>query len=253
VVEFINKPSTDKALVFVAEWYTSQSDRLNLVIVGSCQVRYHGRARSFLDWGDRVVLVKQDDTVIVHRPMGREPVNWQPNGGRITFHTEHDLFTLRAMHYKNKERMEILFRHVAVMIAGMLSDKATLQIVGMEKDIVDKILEDPEVIEQGLRITQHEKQTSSGIIDLYGYDCHHIPVVIEVKRGQGTISAVQQLRMYVKDLKKGNPEAVIRGILCAPKIPDMIRNLLEDYQLEYREFGWQHELHDDRQKNLQDF
>lgn len=253
MVEFIHNPPTGEALAFVTDSYTPQSDRLNLVIVGRCQVRYHGRARSFLDWGDRVVLIKQDATVIVHRPMGREPVNWQPCGGRITFHADHGLFTLRSMHYKNKECMEIMFQDVEVMIAGMLSDKAALQIVGMEKDIVDKILEDPEVIEKGLRITQREKQTSSGLIDLYGYDRHHIPVVIEVKRGQGTLSAVQQLRMYIKDLKKGNPDVAIRGILCAPKIPDMVRNLLEDYQLGYKEFGWQHELHDDRQKSLQDF
>ena len=60
--------------------------------------------------------------------------------------------------------MTVFFRRMEIMLTAKMDDNAVLQIVGMEKDIVDKIVENPVIIESGLRITQREKQTSCGII-----------------------------------------------------------------------------------------
>lgn len=49
-------------------------------VAGDCKVDYEGRASSVLEWGERVAIVKQDGSVLVHRPVGYEPVNWQPSG-----------------------------------------------------------------------------------------------------------------------------------------------------------------------------
>ena len=91
------------------------------------------------------------------------------------------------------------------------------------------------------------------MIDLFCYDYNHVPVVIEVKRSLATISAVQQLRMYVNDIKKDIDTANVRGILCAPRIPDMIKKLLTDYNLEWQEVERQIILPDDYQKTLNEF
>ncbi|MFO8133670.1 MAG: endonuclease NucS, partial [Thermoplasmatota archaeon] len=172
---------------------------------------------------------------------------------RVSFLERDGWFMVRAVHYGNREQMSVLFRHVEAMLVSAMEDRAELQLVGMEQDIVDKIMDSPEVIEPGLRITQREKQVPSGMIDLYGRDAGNVPVVIEVKRGQATLNAVQQLRMYVRDLRHGNPDAEVRGILCAPRIPEMVRRLLDDYKLEWQEFGWQHELDLDQQHSLDDY
>ena len=37
-----------------------------LIVVGCCGVEYVGRARSTLGWGERVVIVKSDGSVLVH-------------------------------------------------------------------------------------------------------------------------------------------------------------------------------------------
>ena len=59
--------------------------------------------------------------------------------------------------------------------------------------------------------------------------------------------------MYVNDVKRDIEEAEVRGVLCAPRIPDMVKKLLADYGLEWQEVERQIVLPDDRQKTLKDF
>ena len=140
-----------------------------------------------------------------------------------------------------------------MIVATSLRDKAEFVIAGMETDVVNQIISEPDTIEEGLRISKREKQVKSGMIDLFGYDKEHTPTVIEVKRSVANISAVHQLRMYVTDIKKDIDEANVRGILCAPHVPDMVKNLLSDYDLEWREVERKIVLPDDFQKTLKDF
>jgi endonuclease len=114
-------------------------------------------------------------------------------------------------------------------------------------------MNDPALIEEGLRIVKREKTVKTGSIDLYGLDKNHIPVVIEVKRSLATISSVHQLRMYVTDIKKDRKEPKVRGILCAPRVPDMVKKLLEEHSLEWREVERKIILPDNRQKTLKEF
>ena len=109
------------------------------------------------------------------------------------------------------------------------------------------------MIEEGLRITKKEKHVKSGSIDLFGYDKKHVPVLIEVKRSIANISAVHQLRMYITDVKKDVKEAKVRGILCAPRVPTMVKHLLQEQGLEWREVERQVVLPADNQKTLKDF
>ena len=216
-------------------------------------VDYRGRARSLLDWGERVVMIKQDGTVLVHRPVMREPVNWQPTGSKTDFSVKDERLILRSRHTSPPEKMKITFRSLKMVVVSSLCDNANLAITGMEADVVNQIISDPGVIEEGLRISKREKHVKSGMIDLFGYDKDHVPVVIEVKRSLASISAVQQLRMYVNDVKKDVKKANVRGILCAPRVPDMVKKLLSDYDLEWQEVERQVVLPDDWQRTLKDF
>ena len=216
-------------------------------------VDYRGRAQSLLDWGERIIMIKQDGNVLVHRPEMREPVNWQPSGTTTTFHQKKNQFIIRSNHTKPPEKMKIIFRTIKTIIATTLKDTAHLAIAGMELDVVNQIVCEPTIIEEGLRISKREKQVKSGMIDLYCYDKNHTPTIIEVKRSIANISAVHQLRMYVSDVKKDVKKANVRGILCAPKIPDMVKHLLTDYDLEWKEVERKVILPDDFQKTLKDF
>ena len=246
-------PSSSDALKFIKKHHSSKPDKTFLMIAGDCIVDYTGRARSFLDWGERVIMIKQDGTLIVHQPVMREPVNWQPSGSTIEFKNIKDELFVRAHHSKPPEKMKITFRRIKLLTVTSLHDKAKLVISGMETDVVNQIISNPDVVEEGLRICKREKQVKSGMIDLFGYDKNHVPVVIEVKRSLANISAVHQLRMYINDIKNDVKEANVRGILCAPRIPDMVKHLLADYDLEWQEVERKIVLPDDNQKSLSEF
>ena len=249
----ITNPKIDSAFEFINNKYTKKTKKPTLLISGECMVDYRGRARSFLDWGERIIMIKQDGNVLVHRPELREPVNWQPADSKIEFKTTKDNLILRAYHNNPPEKMKISFRKIKFLTVTTLKDKAKLALSGMETDVVNEIMNNPSCVEDGLRICKREKQVKSGMIDLFGYDKNHTPVIIEVKRSLANISAVHQLRMYVKDIKKDVKEANVRGILCAPRIPDMVRNLLSDYDLEWQEVERKVVLPDDYQKTLKEF
>ncbi len=247
-------PTASDALNFIEKFHKSKPDKTMLLLVGDCMVDYRGRARSLLDWGERMVMIKEDGTVLVHQPVMREPVNWQPTGSKTEFKINKDKqLILRSRHTKPPEKMKIVFRDLKTVMATSLRDSAELVIAGMETDVVNQIIIDPSIVEEGLRISKREKHVKSGLIDLYGFDKDHVPVVIEVKRSVASISAVQQLRMYVNDVKKDVKKADVRGILCAPRVPDMVKKLLLDYGLEWQEVERQVVLPDDWQKTLKDF
>jgi len=253
LVNTLVRPSTTDALHFIEEHHVSTPEKTFLIVLGDCLVNYNGRARSLLDWGERVIMIKQDGAVLVHQPVMREPVNWQPTGSRTEFTMKDNHLVLKSRHLHPPEKMKITFREVQLITVTSLRDRANLVIAGMETDVVNQIISDPSIIEEGLRITKREKPVKSGSIDLYGFDKNHVPVIIEVKRSLATISSVHQLRMYVKETKKDNKEAQVRGVLCAPRVPEMVKKLLEEHDLEWREVERNVVLPDDRQKTLREF
>jgi RecB family endonuclease NucS len=249
----IMHPTANDALAFITTYHTSVPEKTTLLLMGDCMVDFHGRARSLLDWGERIVMVKQDGSILVHQPVMREPVNWQPAGSKTEFLNIGNHLIMKTRHTKPPEKMKIAFRSIKTMLVSTLVDRAQLIIAGMEADVVNQIVENPSMIEKGLRITKKEKHVKSGSIDLFGYDTKHVPVIIEVKRSIATISAVHQLRMYVADIKKDVKEAQVRGFLCAPHVPDMVKKLLGGYGLEWREVERRVVLPDDQQKTLKEF
>ena len=81
---------------------------------------------------------------------------------------------------------------------------------------------------------RREKVTGSGFIDLYCEDQEGTPVIVEVKRTSISPSAVYQLEAYLADFRKKNDKAAVRGILCAPKVSELAKTLIEEKGLEYR-------------------
>lgn len=253
VVKSVEYPSAAKAKSFIEQFHQKKPEKTILQIIGTCTVDYDGRAKSFLDWGDRFIIIKSDGNLMVHQPVLREPINWQPAGSVTEFRVDDQLFIVYSRHLKPAEKMMITFKEIFSIISCELKDTAQLKIVGMESDVVNHIIKDPSCVENGLRIHEQEKQVNSGMIDLFAYDKTHTPVIIEVKRSLATISNVHQLRMYVNDMKHASDHAEVRGILCAPRVPDMIKNLLLDYKLEWKEVEHEIILPDDKQKTLTDF
>jgi RecB family endonuclease NucS len=209
------------------------------IIYGRCSVEYEGRGASRLGPGDRVVIVKPDGAVLVHRPTGYSPVNWQPDSKTISVEESQGGLVLRSVRSRPHETLTVLFHNVyAVLVLGEMEDTAEFIEYVDESEIRDYLYEHPEEIEQGLRPLAKEKPIGNGYADIYAVDSKGLPVVIEVKRVAAGPDAVRQLHRYVETLKKDSKTRV-RGILAAPSITKEALALLTSLGLEFKQVNLQ--------------
>jgi RecB family endonuclease NucS len=227
-------------------------------INGLCHVNYQGRAKSKLDRGERLVIKKQDSALLVHGPENYQPKNWQPevDSYEVSVDEEQEELVLKAERNDPEELVEIRFEKVDFVMVDQLVDKSDLKIRGHEVDIHESIEEDPDIVEEGLKVIERERETPAGFIDVFARDEDDNYTVIEVKRNPD-YNTVLQLQRYVDEIDEefsGN----IRGILVAPKMTDKVLKYLEDRDLEFVEVSMEeviasYEAVDDSQKGLEDF
>ena len=204
-----------------------------LVLAAECEVYYEGRGRSHLGRGERIVLVKPDGSVLVHRPWGYEPVNWQPPGSRVVVREDGNQLELRAVRDKPREILVVRIYKIIGLHSWKLRDAAPFSGEKSEKDMKDAIAAHPEILEDGLRVVAREYPVAGGFVDLLADDSDGRLVVIEVKRGRASTDAVVQLKRYVEALKK-NARREVRGMLVSPSVTRKALSALKTLGLEYR-------------------
>jgi len=228
---------------------------------GLCTVNYQGRAKSKLDRGERLVIKKQDSAILVHGPENYQPKNWQPEVDSYSVEIqkvdeESKLLILEAKRTNPEEVVEIQFEDIDFLMVDKLVDKSDLKIRGHEVDIHESIEEEPELVEEDLKVVEREKETPAGFIDVFARDSEDDWVVIEVKRNPD-YNTVLQLQRYVEEIEKeysGN----IRGILVAPKMTDKVLDYLKERDLKFVNVDIEdvissYEAIDNSQKGLSDF
>ena len=136
----------------------------------NCTIRYSGRAESFLDWGDRLVIIKSDNALIIHQPAGNAPINYmKPNTGYVVA-LEDDKLHLKCQNLAQKERMHLIIDKIHFFNSHKLQDGQAILISGTEEDMSDMIYNNPELIEKGFRPVSREEQTQDGFVDVMGVD-----------------------------------------------------------------------------------
>lgn len=227
-------------------------------INGLCSVNYQGRAKSKLDRGERIVIVKQCSALLVHGPENYQPKNWQPEVDtfRVEIDEEHDELLLHARRTDPDETVDIRFESVDLVTVDKLVDKADLKVRGHEVDIHEAIEETPEIVEDGLKVVKRERKCPAGYIDVFARDTEDNYVVIEVKRNPD-YNTVLQLQRYVDEIRD-EFAGTVRGILVAPKMTDNVLDYLEERGLEFVEVAMEDVIAsydgiDDGQKELSDF
>jgi len=205
-----------------------------LIITACCRVHYEGRAKSTLEYGDRVVIIKPDGSFLVHKSEKRNPVNWQPPGCNVKHKVKDDLILIRSIRKNPEEILDVEISKTHVIMYYIAQDYEELDLTGSEEDMANLIFyENPEIIEEGFKPTAKEKSISNGIIDIVGKDKNGNMVVLELKRGRATLDAVSQLKRYIDNLREYNKN--LRGIIVAPSITNSAMKLLQSYNLEFIE------------------
>ena len=215
-----------------------------LVIAGSCTVQYRGRATSTLEEGERLLCIKADGNVLVHRPRGLEPINYMSSSSDSTldrkasgcfFHTTlvENQLEITVLNRKLREHLKISFSDISAILSLDFIDKGAFSLYASEKDMQQAILLKPTLIEDGFRVINYEKRIPSGFIDVYGIDAQGQFVVVEIKRKTADRRAVMQLRKYL-DVIRGERIEQVRGIIAAPRISKGVQKLLVTLNIEFK-------------------
>ncbi len=209
------------------------AQRRTLIVAGACQVNYVGRASSTLEPGERILIIKADGSLLVHRPVGYEPVNWQPAGSIFHVQVNDDELEVRGIRQKPRESVRVTFDRVYMVSALDLSDSGDFLLHASEDDMHRAILLKPELLEEGFKPISWEKKIEPGFVDIYGEDKNGKLVIIEVKRKTASKEAALQLAKYIEPIKaKVNRE--VRAVLVAPSLGKDVQRMLVTLGLEYK-------------------
>lgn len=204
-----------------------------VILVGECRVEYQGRARSTLAPGERVVVVKEDGAILVHRPSGYEPVNWQPPDCYFKTRLSDDALLLEAVRRRPRESLKVSFSRILLVAVLDLHDDGVFALHVSEREMQQVILAHPGLIEDGFSTITYEKRVDPGFIDIYGVDGQGRMVVLELKRVKAGRDAAIQLAKYVDDVRR-TVNREVRGILVAPELARGVQRVLATLNLEYK-------------------
>jgi RecB family endonuclease NucS len=209
------------------------NQRRTLIVAGDCRVHYVGRASSTLEEGERILIIKSDGSLLVHRPVGYEPINWQPAGSIFHVKAGESNLEVHAVRQKPRENVKITFSNVLMVSALSLEDSGEFLLYATEEDMHRAILLKPELFEEGFKPISWEKKVEPGFVDVYGEDSQGRLVVVEVKRKTAGKEAVLQLARYIEAIKeKANRE--LRGVLVAPSLGKDVQRMLVTMGLEFK-------------------
>jgi RecB family endonuclease NucS len=229
VAVFMN-PTFAEAAVVIEKAFVQ---RKTLIVAGKCSVRYVGRAMSTLEPGERLLIIKEDGSLLVHRPVGYEPVNWQPSGSVFHVQSKPDAVEVYAVRQKPRENVRVKFNEVFMVSALNLVDSGEFALYASEQDMHKAILLKPSLLEEGFKPISYEKKVEPGFVDVYGVDKQGKLVVVEVKRKAAGKDAVLQLSRYIEAIK-GKADRELRGVLVAPSLGKGVQRLLVTLGLEFK-------------------
>jgi RecB family endonuclease NucS len=195
------------------------------LLVARCEVSYSGRLSAFLPESTRLLMLKADGSVLVHADAGGyKPLNWMTPPTVVE--EEPGRLVVRKRAGRSEDRLEIRIAEVLSDVAHDMGEAAGLEKDGVERDLQEALGEQPEWLEEGLRLVRREWPTDVGPVDLMCRDADDGWVAVEIKR-VGTIEAVEQLSRYLDFIRLDPAKAECRGILAAQSLKPQAVTLAE--------------------------
>ena len=226
----LTEPTLADAAVLIEKAF---AQRRTLIVVGNCHVHYAGRASSKLEPGERLLIIKSDGSLLVHRPVGYEPVNWQPSGSVFHVQIKDNELEVHGVRQKPRESVRVAFDRIFMVSSLNPSDSGDFLLHASEDDMHRAILLKPELLEEGFKPISWEKKVEPGFVDIFGEDKDGKLVIVEVKRKTASKEAALQLAKYIEPIKaKVNRE--VRAILAAPSLGKDVQRVLATLGLEFK-------------------
>jgi RecB family endonuclease NucS len=195
------------------------------LIVARCEVVYSGRLSAVLPEALRLLMLKDDGSVMVHADSGGfKPQNWMTPPTVIE--EEPGLMVVRKRAGKSEDQLEIRIAEVVSDVTHDMGEAAALEKEGVERELQELLAEQPDSCAEGLRLVRREWPTDIGPVDLMCRDDADGFVAVEIKR-VGTIDAVEQLTRYLERICSEPGLSNCRGILAAQTIKPQARALAD--------------------------
>lgn len=237
------------------------------IIVADCSAKYTGRLNASLPTAKRVLLIKEDGSVLIFSEIGSyKPLNWMV--APCTMHVEKDsgdseesdeseeseeseldsesnesseesntvsnvesVFAngtvLKIAAKKGNDILRIVLQHVYSDSSYDLGEDPGLVKDGVEEHLQHYLAEQIERIGKGAKLVRREYPTAIGPVDIMAKDSNGVHVAIEIKRNGG-IDGVEQLTRYCELLNRNPLLKPVRGIFAAQTISPQARVLAQD-------------------------
>lgn len=231
----LDRPSLRVAREQVA---SAVENRRLVVMVASCAVSYSGRTGSQLGEGERLIVLKKDGAVLVHRARDYQPVNWQASGCVIQTLLEKGRLAIKAVRPSPLESLMITVSDILFLGDFDLRDEAEFLLHASEEEMQRAIVLQPDIVEAGLRIVDFEKKVVPGFVDVYASDIGGNTVVIEVKKDPAGSAAIKQLAEYLKHLPPP-PGKRLRPMIVAPSLAKGSQQFLARMGIEFKQLSLQ--------------
>lgn len=228
----LEAPSIDQAARMIEEALLKKQF---IIILGNCKVEYQGRSFSKIGTGERVLIVKGDGSTLIHRPIGCEPVNWQPSGSSVSSRVSTDgKLEIIVLRKTPRETLKISFEKIDLLSIMQLVDNARFSMVATEEDVQRALLARPELIEKGFTPLSRERGLGkAGFLDILGEDKNGNLVVVEIKRVPAGKESVFQLKRYIEAVKERTKKP-LRGIIAAPDLKKGTFATIQSLGLEFK-------------------
>jgi RecB family endonuclease NucS len=198
------------------------------LVIARCQVDYAGRLTAHLPMATRLILVKNDGSVLIHSDGGSfKPLNWMSPPCKVAEGVNHDGAIEWTVTGREDDTLRILLEEVISDCTHDLGVDPGLQKDGVEKHLQELLAQHPATLSEGLTLVRREYPTAIGPVDLMCRDVAGGSVAVEIKR-RGEIDGVEQLTRYLELLNRDPKLRPVRGIFAAQEIKPQARVLALD-------------------------
>jgi endonuclease len=195
------------------------------LIVARCEVTYSGRLSAYLPESTRLLMLKDDGSVLVHADAGGyKPLNWMTPPTVVE--EAADVVVIRKRAGRTEDRLEIRLVEVLSDVRHDMGEAAGLEKDGVERDLQLELAAQPHVLEDDLRLVRREWPTDIGPVDLMCRDADAQWVAVEIKR-TATLESVEQLSRYLERIRLDPAMSGCRGILAAQKIRPQVATMAD--------------------------
>ena len=205
------------------------------LVIARCSVDYAGRLNAHLPLATRLLVHKNDGSLLVHSDGGSyKPLNWMSPPCTLTLQAPDDadaddgvVELWNVTHAKTGDALLVRIYEVLHDTSHELGLDPGLVKDGVEADLQRLLAEQVGVIGDGLTLVRREFPTAIGPVDLLLRDPSGGTIAVEVKR-RGDIDGVEQLTRYLELLGRDPHLAPVTGVFAAQEIKPQARVLAAD-------------------------